>query len=396
MQILADRNMADVERLFSDLGEVRLVDGRNLSPEALREADILLVRSVTRVDAALLDGTQPAFVGSATSGHDHIDREYLQSRNIPFAWAPGSNADSVVDYVLSAICHSGDALEQLLAGAPLGLLGCGHVGGRLMRRFNALGIQVVACDPWLSPEQGTLDAVLACPVVTVHASLTREQPWSSYRLLDAAKLDARPCPGTLFINTARGEILDSGGLADWLERRPDLQIVLDVWEGEPAVDAVLLERCRFGSAHVAGYSADGKRRATAMLRDACLDALGMGRGGPGEKGAKPVSIEVPAGLGGAALIRHLVGQVYDIREDDRLLRAAMPDGFDRLRREYRLRRELNCLSIDNMDALDRPARTHWRKPWWGRERAQPRQRGMGKPAAACYSAGQHKAARAGQ
>ena len=394
MQILADRNMADVERLFSDLGEVRLVDGRNLSPEALHGADILLVRSVTRVDAALLDSVQPAFVGSATSGHDHIDREYLQSRNIPFAWAPGSNADSVVDYVLSAICHSGDALEQLLAGAPLGLLGCGHVGGRLMQRFNTLGIQVVACDPWLSPEQGTLDAVLACPVVTVHASLTREQPWPSYRLLDASKLDAL-APGALFINTARGEILDSGGLADWLERRPDLQIVLDVWEGEPAVDAALLERCRFGSAHVAGYSADGKRRATAMLRDACLDALGMGRGGPGENGAKPVSIEVPAGLGGAALIRHLVGQVYDIREDDRLLRAAMPTALTVCGGNTGCGGSLTaCPSATWTRWTGPPA--HWRKPWWGRERAQPRQRGMGKPAAACYSAGQHKAARAGQ
>ncbi len=353
MRILADCNMVSADSIFSSLGRVELVDGRAIEAQQLQGIDVLLVRSVTQVNAQLLGDCLPRFIGTATSGVDHVDRDFLGRRGIPFAWAPGSNADSVVDYVLSALCHCEDKLERILAGAPVGIIGFGHIGRRLRSRLQALGITVRAYDPWLAADDAaelcSLAEVLACEVVSIHAELTRQQPWPSYHLLGANEL-SQLCPDALLINAARGEIIDSHALLTVARQRSDLQLVLDVWEDEPIVSADLLQRCRFGSAHIAGYSTDGKIRATHMLFDACCAALQFD-GGQTSQGLPLVSVSVPLEKTGADLIRWLVAQVYNIRDDDDLLRGAMPGGFDPLRKQYRERRELGLLEIVNFEQL---------------------------------------------
>lgn len=351
MKILADRNMAGVVAMFASLGEVELYDGRALT--SVEGADLLLVRSVTRVDEALLGRHRPRFIGSATSGIDHVDLAALTRLGIPFAYAPGSNADSVVDYVLSALCETGDHLARLLAGEPLGIVGYGHIGRRLQGRLARLGIACSVYDPWLSradaPVLTDLDAVLACPVVCLHASLTHDAPWPSFHMLDAQTLERLP-EGALLINAGRGELVATDQLLALHRRRRDIELVLDVWEGEPRVDPALLAASRFGTAHIAGYSYDGKLRATRMLHQAACRVLG--REDSGEPALPdPVKILVPV-LPPGELLPWLVRQVYDIGEDDRLLRAAMPDGFDRLRKTYRRRRELSRLEIVNSAELD--------------------------------------------
>ena len=149
MRILADADLYGVEALFSPLGEVQLADGRDLRPAQLRGIDALLVRSVTRVDAALLRDYTPAFVGTATAGVDHVDVELLRRRGAAFANAPGANAAAVADYALSAIANCDDYLEQLLAGDAVGIIGYGQVGRRLAARLDALGIKWIAYDPWV-------------------------------------------------------------------------------------------------------------------------------------------------------------------------------------------------------------------------------------------------------
>jgi erythronate-4-phosphate dehydrogenase len=350
--------MLAVEALFSALGQVELVDGRTINSAQLEGVDLLLVRSVTAVDAALLADSELKFVGTATSGIDHVDRELLQSRGIPFAWAPGSNADSVVDYVLSAISHSDDKLERILDGAAVGIIGFGHIGRRLCSRLRSLGVQVYAYDPWLSPddfeELVSLEQVLACEVVSIHAELTHQSPWPSYHLLAVGELQQLG-EGALLINAGRGELIDPAALLAIAARRKDLQLVLDVWEGEPMVDPQLLQLSRFGSAHIAGYSYDGKVRATSMLYRACVQLLDLSDNGSDTE-LPALSISAPADLTGAELLRWLVLQVYDIREDDSLLRAAMPSGFDQLRRQYRRRRELGRLRISNCEQLSPASR----------------------------------------
>ena len=313
---------------------------------------MLLVRSVTRVDGTLLQDHPLKFVGSATSGIDHVDRQALQERGIGFAWAGGSNADSVVDYVLSAICQCAGKLEQLLNGGVLGIVGYGHIGKRLQLRLSALGVSCKVYDPWLSvkefPLLTTLEEVLDCDVVCLHAALTHTQPWPSYHMLGAGEL-RRVRSDSLLINAGRGELIDSEALGQCLRQAGAPQVILDVWEGEPRVDEGLLALCHFGTAHIAGYSYDAKLRATKMLYRSLCAELDLAILEPGND-RDYVPVTIPTGCEGAELIRWLLAQAYDIAEDDRLLRTA-PTSFDQLRKGYRKRRELGILQPGNVQGM---------------------------------------------
>ena len=351
LRILADENIPAADYFFAPLGEVRHTNGRNLQRAELEGIDALLVRSVTRVDESLLAGSAVRFVGTATSGVDHIDRDYLARNSISFSHAPGSNANSVVEYVLAAIAAVEDKLERLLVGGRVGVVGYGVIGKMLVSRLAALGIDYCVFDPWLAAgvvsHPATLAEVLACNVVTLHPELTREQPWPSFHLLSQAELECVDS-NALLINASRGPVIDNAALLARLEKGRAPCTVLDVWEGEPKIDAALLGRATLGSAHIAGYSLDGKLLATRMLRDALAAHLQhppIDQVSPA--GELPV-ITIEAGLKGAALLRFLLQSRYDITEDDSLLRDAVlgnvsavaGDGFDRLRKTYGERREL--------------------------------------------------------
>ncbi|MEP5765628.1 MAG: 4-phosphoerythronate dehydrogenase [Halieaceae bacterium] len=361
MKIVADQNLTGVAEIFGGLGELELVDGRSLCAEQLAGVDVLLLRSVTRVDAGLLALHNPDFVGTATSGIDHIDRPELERRNIGFAYAPGSNADSVVDYVLSAIANTDNMLERLLAGERCGIIGYGYIGRRLDERLRALGIECCAYDPWLestaTPTLCSLEQVLECPVLSLHAELTRRQPWPSHHMLEASHLQQMP-ENSLLINAGRGELIGTAELLQLDAARPDMSLVLDVWEQEPRPDPGLLARARFGTAHIAGYSYDGKLRATRMLYQSLAQLRRFDPVDPGPVLA-PLEVEVPPQLESASLLRWLLLQVYDIHEDDAALRQQLegPGDFDPLRKHYRQRRELGALSISNLQALSASAQS---------------------------------------
>ncbi|MEH6591471.1 MAG: 4-phosphoerythronate dehydrogenase [Halioglobus sp.] len=350
LKIVADRNMRGVEAYFSGQGCVHYVDGRSCVAADVCDADILLVRSVTPVNESLLAGSAVKFVGTATSGFDHVDTDYLQHQGIGFSHAPGSNANSVVEYVLGAVAASGSFLEELLAGQSVGIVGYGNIGKALAIRLEALGIAYVVYDPWLAPEEvanaASLQKVLSCTVISLHAELTRRQPWPSYHLLSTNEL-SQLGSSQLLINACRGEVIDGAALLERLQTGSAPEVVLDVWEGEPHPNKTLLERAAIGSAHIAGYSLDGKLLATRMLRDAMVNHLGLE---PPTTSAINISaaepLLAPADAAGVELLRWAVQARYDIRADDKLLRQAMLDGtlqtgaFDQLRKSYRDRREL--------------------------------------------------------
>lgn len=349
--ILADENIPGVEHYAGSAATVSRFSGRTLDPAQLAGVDALLVRSVTRVDAGLLAGSELRFVGTATSGVDHVDRDYLQRRGIGFAHAPGSNANSVVEYVLAAIAASDDHLERVLADAPVGIVGYGVIGRAVAARLRALGIRYRVYDPWLHSADidfaTDLPGILGCAVISLHAELTRKQPWPSYHLLGAAELAAIPAD-SLLINASRGAVVDNAALFALLARGRGPAAVLDVWEGEPRIDAPLLRKVRLGTPHIAGYSLDGKLLATRMLLEAMVRQLGLPRFEPGSAVGAAPALQLPQDASGAALLRALLAQRYDIRSDDRALRMvtldASPDAaaraFDQLRRDYPERREL--------------------------------------------------------
>ena len=352
MKIVADENIPGLGGLAAAGIRLSRIAGRDITVADIRDADALLIRSVTRVNASLLDGaTRLRFLGTATSGFDHVDRALLQRRGIAFAHAPGSNANSVVEYVLSAIAETADFLERLFAGGRVGIVGYGHIGQRLARRLDALGIAWNVSDPWLDlsdvAQAAPLSRVLSADVVTLHAELTDMPPYPSRHLLHAGNLDLLS-DKSLLINASRGALVDNVALRHRLDVAAAPLAVLDVWEGEPRLDIDLLARVRLGSAHIAGYSWDGKLLATRMLFAEMAEALSIA--------PPPVVSEVPPALTchwasevGAALVRSLLAARYRLVDDDRLLREAMDTSvseetrgksFDRLRRRYRMRREL--------------------------------------------------------
>jgi erythronate-4-phosphate dehydrogenase len=350
LRILADRNIPALDDCFGHLGDVRTVEGRGLQAADLRAVDVLLVRSVTRVDEQLLAGSPVRFVGTATAGVDHIDIPWLQHSGIGFAAASGANANSVVEYVLAAIAAVDDYLERLLAGGRVGIVGYGHIGRLLARRLRALGVGSLHYDPWL--DQSALESpvslaqVLACDVVSLHPSLTTADPWPSRHLLGPEALDSLGAD-QLLINASRGPVLANDALLARL-RQPDApRCVLDVWEFEPAVPPALLESVQLGTPHIAGYSHDAKLAATAMLAKALRQQLQLGSVDLASGGRAPL-LELPSELLGADLLRHLCQLRYDLAADDRRLRAAVLGvaetearaAFDQLRKDYPLRREL--------------------------------------------------------
>lgn len=350
MKIVSDSNIPDVEKAFATFGNVVLQEGRALTAADVADADVLLVRSVTRVDAKLLEGSPVAFVGSATSGYEHIDRQYLNGADIEFAYAPGSNARSVVEYVLAAIAQTGEHLEGLLGGTSMGIIGYGHVAKMLVALCDALRIRYCVYDPWLErvPNCGSLAQVLQSDVISLHSELTLQQPWPSRHLLDAGTIqDIRP--GTLLINASRGSVIDNDALLERLKQKTDINVVLDVWEGEPAVNMQLLSRVTQGTPHIAGYSHDAKLAATYRLMAAAAEHFNLRKPSTPEPVAAPSrTIDIVSSASCAEALRSMISARYVIAEDDRRMREALRDldaaqaskAFDQLRKTYPVRREL--------------------------------------------------------
>lgn len=359
MRILADENIPLADAFFGPFGEIRRQSGRAFSADALAEADVLLVRSVTRVDAALLAGTPVRFVGTCTIGTDHLDLDYLARANIAWASAPGCNARGVVDYVLGSLLALAEVTGAALGERCYGVVGAGQVGARLVDVLRGLGCRVLVCDPPRQEREGDgfvgIDEVLEqCDVISLHTPLTREGRWPTWHLLDAARL-ARLCPGAWLINASRGAVVDNQALHELLLGRPDVEAALDVWEGEPLVDVALAERCRIATPHIAGYSLEGKARGTAHIYRALCAHLGL-----------PVTLELEtllpepwlpqltlqAGADPDWALAAVCRAVYDPRRDDADFRrsllgdeAARRQGFDRLRKHYPPRREISGLKV---------------------------------------------------
>ncbi|MGB7931847.1 MAG: 4-phosphoerythronate dehydrogenase PdxB [Gammaproteobacteria bacterium] len=359
MKIIADENIPAVAQAFGTLGEVTLLPGRMLRSQDVRAADVLLVRSVTHVGRELLHGSRVRFVGSATIGFDHVDLDYLQSRSIGFATAPGSNATSAAEYVVSALLALGEREGFSLARRTIGIVGCGNVGSRVRDRLAALGCDCLINDPPLRERGGHdafvgLDDILQADIISVHVPLERSGRHPTRHLFDESFLQ-RMKPNAVLINTSRGAVVDNAALDALLARRRDLCVALDVWEGEPAIDMRLLEKVTLGTAHIAGYSLDGKLRGTEMIYRAACDYLGCAPRWDAAAVLPAANTLDLRGLpGGDDLerLRAAVFNAYDIRADDERLRellrlppAERPAGFDRLRKEYPVRREFAATTV---------------------------------------------------
>lgn len=365
MKIIADENIPLLAHFFGDLGEVVEIAGSDIHPHTLAGADVLIVRSVTRVDRSLLAGSSVRFVGTATAGTDHVDEDYLAAANIKFAYAPGSNADSVVDYVIAALYALAADCDCELTGKHLGVVGVGAVGSRLVRRARGLGMEILCSDPpreqaGLTESDSTtrsdfvdLSTLLeASDVVSLHLPMTTAGAHMTYRLIGDDEL-ARLAPAAWFVNTSRGAVVDERALRAALVHQPDLHCVLDVWDGEPTPDTDLMRRVRLGTPHIAGYSFDAKvAGAYSIARALCAhvgaetpeiaDAL------PRERLIYLGSTDVP----GRIEMKSVVDSMYDFAADVEAFAAVREardqeraKAFRSLRRLYPKRRDFSAWDV---------------------------------------------------
>ena len=360
MKIIADENIPFVAECFSSIGEVETVPGRQITPSIVSDADVLLVRSITRVDSNLLAGSKVRFVGTATIGFDHLDIDYLTEKKVGFASAPGSSANSVAEYVVAALLSVGQKKGIEIEGKSIGIVGVGNVGRRVEKKARALGMEVYLNDPPLQRQTGDakylpIEELFGCDFITLHTPLTFEGTDKTFHLVDE-KFFGSVKAGCVFLNTARGGVADTAALTEAIRSGKLGGAVLDVWENEPNIDTELVQMVDLATPHIAGYSLEGKVGGMIMPYKAACEYFGLEAARKAEQflpepQIKQVVVD-PAGAGEQQLLHETVQQLYLIDLDNLHTKeipwmATYDRGgfFDNLRKKYRERREFQNTEV---------------------------------------------------
>jgi len=353
IEIVADHKIPFLKGAFEGVARVEYLPGGTISRSDLSGADALITRTRTRCDRKLLEGTPVRFIASATIGTDHIDAAYCAEKGIQWANAPGCNAYSVQQYIVSTLLYLATHRSLDLQRQTLGVVGVGNVGSKVARAAEALGMKVLLNDPPRSRTEGPggfvdLEELLErSDVITLHVPLNREGMDRTWHLVDETFLK-QVRRGAILINSSRGEVVDEQALMREIGRGTLGDTVLDVFENEPRIQAKLLPLLILATPHIAGYSLDGKANGTAAAVRAVSSFFGLGldRWEPaGLPVPEPSELLADASQGTMTeILWEIYRQTYDITSDDRRLRAD-PGSFEEQRGEYPLRREPPAYSV---------------------------------------------------
>jgi len=355
-KIIIDENIAFADKAFNHLGVVETVPGRSISNQLLKDADILIVRSITRVDEHLLKDTNVKFVGTATIGTDHIDLNYLKRKKIAFADAKGCNAFSVAEYVVALFFYLSVKYNFILKDKSIGIVGVGNIGSKVARFAEVLGMEFLLNDPPLERigvpgKFVSLNEILKCDIITLHTPLNPSGIDKTLHLINKDNLAALK-ENTILINTSRGAVVNNNDLLETIKRKRIIA-VLDVWENEPEINSELLERTDIATPHIAGYSYEGKANGTIMIYESLCKFLNA------EKKfdfqfpviTDPV-IEINLSERFENNMNQLISKIYSIADDNKRMRkisgmsnSEIIKGFDKQRKNYPIRREFNNYKI---------------------------------------------------
>ena len=341
MKIVADRHIPFLEGVFEPYAEVTYMDGPAISRNDIIDADVLVIRTRTKCNASLLDGTRVSMIATATIGTDHIDLDYCREHGIQVHNSEGCNAGGVMQYVFSALYGVAARKGIKLDNAVLGIIGVGHVGSKVEAMARYLGFEVLRCDPPRAAAEGeggfcSLEHLLAnSQIVTMHVPLDE----TTRRMADEDFFMMMPS-GAIFINAARGEVVDEEAL---MEAIPKLgAVVIDTWNNEPDVNEHLIEMVDIATPHIAGYSYQGKQNGTAYAVQAVARHFGISRLYDYYPEAdvpdhEPIHLDLKDKTHGerAAVFQYN----YPIFTDDFRFRME-PGNFEKLRSEYQYRREI--------------------------------------------------------
>ncbi len=361
MQIICSTNIPYAEEAFRPLGNLTILAPQEITADRIRNADVLVIRSTLRANRALLEGSRVRFVGTATIGTDHLDLAYLDQAGIAWCAATGCNANSVSEYVTTALLCLGQRHGFTLFGKTIGIVGIGNVGRLVVQKAQALGLRVLQNDPPRREAENNpvflpLEQVLAeADILTLHVPLTKTGPYPTWHLADRRFFE-RLKPGVIWLNAARGAAMDSDA---FLKARATGKVacaVLDTWEGEPVFRTDVLAKADIATPHIAGHSFEGKVMGTLMVYQAVCRFLGIEpTWTPEGRLPPPLVPEIhldPAGVSEEAALWRIVRPVYDIEADDQRLRAGAAadpktrgEHFEKLRKNYPIRREFRFTRV---------------------------------------------------
>lgn len=342
MKIVIDKFVPYLAEVLAPYAEVVEVDGREFPKEILGDADGLVVRTRTRCNEALLGGARKLrFVGTATIGYDHIDRPWLASQGIRFTSAAGCNSRAVLQWVAAALAHLSAKQGWTPQERTVGVVGVGHVGRLVADYARSWGFRVLCSDPPREQAEGLgrgegfgpLEELLSqSDIVTLHTPLTRTGDHPTLYLANHTTL-ALMHDGATLLNASRGEVADTAALLDNAHR---LTLCIDTWEGEPDnINRNLLQVAEIATPHIAGYSAQGKANASAIVLDALADTLGIGE----LKGwyPKEVAPSCPRPIGWSEMCAQ-IGAHCPLAEESQRMKQR-PEEFEHRRNTYPLREE---------------------------------------------------------
>ncbi|MCD8262195.1 MAG: 4-phosphoerythronate dehydrogenase PdxB [Bacteroides sp.] len=318
--------------------------GRDISPEIVKDADLLIIRTRTRCGKELLEGSRVKFIATATIGYDHIDTAWCEENGIYWTNAPGCNSGSVAQYLTSVLILWKQGNDLAFNNLTIGIIGVGNVGRKVAQVAQELGMKVLLNDPPRARKEGgkgfvPLETLMEqCDILTFHTPLTRSGEDPTYHLADSAffaRLPRKP----LLINTSRGEVIETEALKKALEKGQIAGAVIDVWKKEPDIDLDLLDKVCIATPHIAGYSADGKANATRMSLEAAARFFNL----PVTFCVEPPAPQQPDIYAQSFEEAYLM--MYDPCNDDSALRTA-PGAFELLRGNYPLRREKEAYKVE--------------------------------------------------
>lgn len=353
MKVIADDKIPFLKGVLEPFTDVEYLPSNKITRDIIKDCDALLIRTRTLCNAQLLEGTNIKFIGTATIGYDHIDTDFCNKAGITWKNAPGCNSGSVYQFVASVLVQLAKRNGFSLKDRSLGVVGVGHVGSKVVRLGELLGMHVYLCDPPRVRNENlcgfiSLEGILReCDIISFHVPLKHTEPDKTFHMIDRNMLDHLN-PGTILINTSRGEVADTDTVKEALRSGKLKDIVLDVWENEPTIDPELMQMAAIATPHIAGYSADGKANGTSMIVREFSNFFNLGIDAwETSEIPLPDKPEITIDCTGRKdeeIIASAILATYDVLKDDKRLRAT-PGDFEKQRGTYPLRREFHAFSL---------------------------------------------------
>ncbi len=353
MKIIIDKNIPFVHGVLENWADVEYVDGSKIFRDTLEGAEAIIIRTRTRCNKSLLEGTGIKFIGTATIGTDHIDHDWCREQGIKYASAPGCNSGSVMQYLASSLAYLATKYKISPASTTIGVIGVGNVGSKVAHMAKVLGFNVLLNDPpreRLEGPQGFISInklLYESDIVSLHVPLTFEGPDKTYQLVDEHFLSIMK-NNAILINTSRGQVVNEKPILEQLKISFIKAAVLDVWRNEPDINTELLNAADLGTAHIAGYSADGKANGVKMIIRQLAEYFDLPlKEWEPETLPEPVNSYIDlTGYQGSDfdMLSKTILHTYSIERDSSLLKKN-PALFEKIRNEYDIRREFNAYTV---------------------------------------------------